>query len=42
MNFKNTETYQNFQGERRQRPLQKRGNVTSIHPLSYKPQIFAG
>ena len=39
-NFKNNETYQTFFGERAVRSPGKRVNVTSIHPMSYKPQIL--
>ena len=35
-NFKNTETYKYFLGEVAVRPLEKRGNVTSIQLISYK------
>ena len=38
--FKNNKTYQIFLGERTVRSPGKRGNVTLIHPMSYKPQNF--
>ena len=39
-NFKNNKVYQNFLGERAVRLPGKRGNVTLIHPMSYKPQFL--
>ena len=39
-NFKTTETYKDFFGEKAVRSPGKRGNVTLIHPMIYKPQIF--
>ena len=39
-NFKNNKAYQHFLGERAVRPPGKRGNVTLIHNMSYKPQFF--
>ena len=39
--FKNTETYKYFQGEGAIRPLGKWGNVTLIHLINCKSQIFA-
>ena len=39
-NFKNNKAYQNFYGERAVRPPGKRGNMTLIHLMHYKPQIF--
>ena len=38
--FKNNEAYQNFQGESVVRSPKKRGDVTLIHLMHYKPQIF--
>ena len=37
---KNNEVYQFSLVERAVRPPGKRGNVTLIHPMRYKPQIF--
>ena len=39
--FKNNEAYHKFQEERAVRPTRKRGIVTLIHPMHYKPQIFS-
>ena len=39
-NFKNNEAHQNFQGERAVRSPGKRGNVSLIHLMCYKSQIF--
>ena len=39
-NFKNNETYQKFFGESAVRSPGKRGNVSLIHLMSNKPQIF--
>ena len=39
-NFKIIEVYQKIFEERAVRPPGKRGNVTLIHPIRYKPQIF--
>ena len=40
-NFKNNKACQKFLGEGAVRSLSKPGNVTLIHPMNYKPQIFA-
>ena len=39
-NFKNKETYRNSLGGRAVKPPGKWSNVTLIHPLRYKLQIF--
>ena len=39
-NFKNNKAYQNSYGERAVKPQRKRGNVTLIHPITYKYQFL--